>query len=95
MSAWVEDVDVRFSGKGDGLSVTYRYDDLRVFVTGPRSIVEQMVQDGLSASIDLKGLAAGDYELPLIFETERYPEMVFQPEMETLPITLTEFDTNG
>lgn len=95
MSAWVEDVDVRFSGKGDGLSVTYRYDDLRVFVTGPRSIVEQMVQDGLSASIDLKDLAAGDYELPLIFETERYPEMVFQPEMETLPITLTEFDTNG
>ena len=94
-SAWVEDVDVRFSGKGEGLSVTYRYDDLRVYVTGPRSIVEQLVQEGLSASIDLNGLAAGDYELPLVFETERYPEVNFQPEMDTLPITLSDFEAIG
>ena len=86
---------MRFSGKGEGLSVTYRYDDLRVYVTGPRSVIEQMTQDGISASIDLKGLQSGDYELPLVFETDMYPEVTFQPEMETLPITLTDFEAIG
>ena len=94
-STWIEDVDVRFSGKGEGLSVTYRYDDLRVYVTGPRSEIEQMVQDGISASIDLHGLEAGDYDLPLTFDTEHHPDVEFQPEMETLPITLTDFEAVG
>ena len=86
---------VRFSGKGEGLSVTYRYDDLRVEVTGPRSTVAALIEEGISASIDLSGLGAGDYDLPLTFDTERYPEVSFRPEMETLPITLTDFEANG
>ncbi|MBE5773720.1 MAG: hypothetical protein E7337_07275 [Clostridiales bacterium] len=94
-SAWVEDVDVRFSGKGEGLSVTYRYDDLRVYVTGPGSVVDHLAAEGISASIDLSGLGAGSYDLPLAFDTERYPGVTFQPEMETLPITLTEFESVG
>lgn len=94
-SGWVENVDVRFSGKGEGLSVTYRYDDLRVYVTGPRSLVQEILEDGISASIDLNGLGAGSYDLPLAFEQDRYPEVTFKPEMETLPITLTDFETEG
>lgn len=91
-SGWVENVDVRFSGKGEGLSVTYRYDDLRVYVTGTRSVVKALIEEGISASIDLSGLKAGSYDLPLTFDTERYPGVVFQPEMETLPITLTDYE---
>ena len=95
LSDWVDNVDVRFSGKGEGLSVTYRYDDLRVYVTGPRSMVQEIMEDGISASIDLNGLGAGSYDLPLTFEQDLYPEVTFQPEMETLPITLTDFEAEG
>ena len=52
----------------------------------------QISLSGISASIDLNGLTAGDYDLPLTFDTEQYPEVVFQPEMETLPITLTDYE---
>ena len=40
-------------------------------------------------------LEAGNYELPLVFDAERYPEVTFQPETEVLSVTLTSIENDG
>ena len=95
VSGWVDDVDVIFTGKGEGLSVTYQNESLRVYVTGPRSEVEQLQEAGLSVTVDLTGLTVGSYDLPIIFDQERYPDVTFQTEVETLAVTLTDMGTTG
>ncbi|MBQ6374328.1 MAG: hypothetical protein IJJ45_07570 [Clostridia bacterium] len=88
ISGWIDEVGVQVTGKGEGLSV--EYGKLRVYVTGPRSEVERLQQEGTFVSIDLSGKGAGVYEIVPRFDTERYPDMVFQPEHETMTVTLAE-----
>ena len=80
------------TGKGEGLSV--EYSKLRVYVTGPRSEVERMQAEGTFVSLDLSGLGAGVYELEPKFDVERYPDMTFQPERETMTVTLADVGTD-
>lgn len=84
----IEDVSVLVAGKGEGLSV--EYNSMSVYVTGPRSIVEQLQNDGVFVSVDLTGLGAGTYEIEPVFDNERYPDITFQPEHEKMTVTLTE-----
>ena len=86
VSGWIDDVGVQVTGKGEGLSV--EYNTLRVYVTGPRSEVEKVQAEGLYVSLDLSGLGAGTYEIKPSFDMERYPNLVFQPEQETMTVTL-------
>ena len=92
ISSWIDDVGVQVTGKGEGLSV--EYSKLRVYVTGPRSEVEKMQAEGTYVSLDLSGLSAGVYEIEPKFDAERYPDMVFQPERETMTVTLAEVGTD-
>lgn len=84
-SGWIEDVGLLFTGVGEGLSITY--EPVRVFVTGPRSAVEQLTREGVSAEVDLTGLGEGEHTAALSFDAERYPGLSFQA--ETLTVTLT------
>ena len=76
------------AGKGEGLSV--EYNSMSVYVTGPRSAVEQLQKDGVFVSVDLTGLGAGTYEIEPVFDNERFPNVTFQPEHEKMTVTLTE-----
>lgn len=84
----IENVGVLVSGKGEGLSV--EYNTMSVYVTGPRSVVEQLQNDGVFVSVDLTGLGAGTYEIEPVFDNERFPNITFQPEHEKMTVTLTE-----
>jgi YbbR domain-containing protein len=84
----IDDVSVLVSGKGEGLSV--EYNTMSVYVTGPRSVVEQLQKDGVFVSVDLTGLKAGTYEIEPVFDNERFPNITFQPEHEKMMVTLTE-----
>ena len=84
----IDDVSVLVSGKGEGLSV--EYNTMSVYVTGPRSVVEQLQKDGVFVSVDLTGLKAGTYEIEPVFDNERFPNVTFQPEHEKMSVTLTE-----
>ena len=84
----IDDVGVLVSGKGEGLSV--EYNAMSVYVTGPRSVVEQLQKDGVFVSMDLSGLGAGTYEIEPVFDNERFPNITFQPEHEKMTVTLTE-----
>ena len=88
ISGRIDDVSVLMAGKGEGLSV--EYDSMSVFVTGPRSVVEQLQNDGVFVSLDLTGLGAGTYEIEPVFDTERFPNITFQPEHEKMTVILTD-----
>ena len=88
ISGWIDsrNVGVLVSGKAEGLSV--EYSAMSVYVTGPRSEVEKLQEEGISVSLDLAGLGAGNYEITPVFDTERYPNITFQPEHDTMSVTL-------
>ena len=88
ISGSIDDVSVLVTGKGEGLSV--EYDSMSVYVTGPRSVVEQLQKDGVFVSVDLTGLGEGTYEIVPQFDNERFPNITFQPEREKMTVTLTE-----
>jgi len=91
ISSWIDDVGVQVTGKAEGLSV--EYSKLRVYVTGPRSEVEKLQEQGIFVSLDLSGKGAGVYEIKPAFDSERYPDLVFQPERDTMTVTLAEVGT--
>lgn len=90
VSQWVENAQLSFVGKAENLRLDWQNKPLRVYVTGPRSVVEAVVKEGLSVTVDLSGLEAGSHSCPLRFPTDRYPELAFEPETPTVSVTLTE-----
>ena len=80
-------VRVIMAGKGEGLSV--EYNTMGVYVTGPRSVVEELEEVGVLLSLDLTGLDEGTYEIEPAFEEERYPSVQFKPEQERMTVVLT------
>lgn len=87
-SAWM-DAEIAFTGKADGLTITYHTEDLRVEVIGPRSQVEALQEEGLLINIDLSGLEAGEHAVPILIDENGYSDLTFRPEKENLTVTLT------
>ena len=85
-SGWVENVDVSFTGLGEGLNVSYT--PLRIYITGPKSAVAQAQAEGVAVNVDLSGLGAGSYQITPTFDAQRYPNMILQS--EALSVTLTD-----
>lgn len=90
VSEWVENVTLSFVGKAENLQLEWQGGDIQVYVTGPRSAVEALKQDGIPITVDLTGLEAGSYSCELRFPTENYPDVTFEPETPALTVTLTE-----
>lgn len=90
IGAWVENVDVSYAGKGENLTLAQKQDEVRVYITGPRSAIESLQEAGFVATIDLSGLSAGTYEVPMSFPVEAYPNVTFTPEVNELTVTLQE-----
>lgn len=89
-NVWL-DADIAFTGKDEGLTITYYTEDLRIEVIGPKSQVEQIQANGLpKITIDLTGLTAGEHTIPIEIDNSDYPEVTFLPEKENLTVTLTE-----
>lgn len=89
-NVWL-DADIAFTGKDEGLTITYYTEDLRIEVIGPKSQVEQIQANGLpKITIDLTGLTAGEHAIPIEIDNSDYPEVTFLPEKENLTVTLTE-----
>ncbi|MBQ4090325.1 MAG: hypothetical protein IJC56_10690 [Clostridia bacterium] len=88
ISDWIEDVDITFIGLADGLEITEGRGKVAVHVTGPRSRIEAMSADNLSVIVDLAGLGAGSYELPVEPDTANHPTVVFEVDPANIQVTL-------
>lgn len=90
IGAWIDNTTLNFIGKADGLTLEWSGNPIRVHVSGSRSDVEALMESGVEVSVDLSGLAAGEYDCKLIFPTQSYPQLSFMPEVSTLHLRLTE-----
>lgn len=85
IDGYVDNVIVLFSGKADNLMASY--EPVGVYVSGPRSQVEQLQNDGISLTVDVAGREAGYYLITPTFDAERYPDLTIQS--ESVSVTLT------
>lgn len=90
IGAWIEDVKISYANKGEGLTLEQPQSVVRVYVTGPRSAIEELQQVGFAATVDLSGLQAGSYWLSMAFPEETYPEVRFTPEAAEIQVVLTD-----
>ena len=85
IDSYVDNVIVLFAGKADNLIASY--EPVGVYVSGPRSQVEQLQNDGISLTVDVTGREAGYYLITPTFDAERYPDLTIQS--ESVSVTLT------
>ena len=90
VSEWVSNLSLTFIGKSENLQLDWARRTMQVYVTGPRSVVEQLKENGIPVTVDLTGLTAGIYECTLNFPTETYSNVRFEPEMPAITVTLSE-----
>lgn len=88
---YIDNVRVIFTGKAENLIASY--DQLGVEVTGPRSAVEQLREEGVTVSVDLKGLGEGYYILSPKIDEEAYEGFTIMSEAAS--VTLTDISYNG
>jgi YbbR domain-containing protein len=88
VSALLTDVRFTFVNKPEDMTVSWRREEFSVRVTGPKSRVDQLRQAGVSAVVDLAGLAAGEHKLPLTVEEGMYPGITFEFEPANVSLTL-------
>lgn len=90
VSEWIDNTVLTFVGKADNLQLEWQNSDIQVYVTGPRSVVEALKEDGIPITVNLTGFAEGEYSCPLRFPVENYPEVSFEPEISTISVKLTQ-----
>jgi len=86
---WIENSAVSFSGKAEGLQLSWEQAPVKVYVSGPRSAVAAIRESGIPISVDLTGLEAGVHECELLFPYDN-PGLGFEPETPTIIVTLLE-----
>lgn len=86
-SAWTS-VALTFVNTPEGLNYTYANEDFRVRVTGPASQVEALAESGVQAKVDLSGLSAGEYALPIQVDATLYPDLQFEFEPANVSLWL-------
>jgi len=82
---YIDNVRVIFTGKGEHLIASY--DKLGVYVTGPISAVEALREEGVTVSVDIKGMEEGYYILSPRVDPEAYPDVEILSEAASVTLT--------
>lgn len=88
---YIDNVKVIFKGKAENLMASY--DRLGVNVTGPRSMVDALSEEGITLSVDLTGLEAGYHLLSPQIDEEQYAD--FDMLSEAVSVTLTDIGSDS
>ena len=86
-SAWAE-VNLTFINIPDDMSCTFTSADFRALITGPASRVQALVESGVEAVVDVSGLSAGEYTLPITVDAELYPGLTLEFEPADVEVHL-------
>lgn len=90
-SEWISNTHITFVGKDKNLQLEWvDGGNIQVYASGPRSAIEALKEDGIPVTVNLAGLGVGEHYCELIFPTENYPEVIFEPETPTIHVTLLE-----
>ena len=87
---YIDNVRVIFTGKAENLVASY--DQMGVEVTGPRSAVARLAEEGVTVSVDLTGLGGGYYLLSPTVDEQAYEGFTIM--CEAASVTLTDISYN-
>lgn len=87
---YIDNVRVIFTGKPENLIASY--DQMGVEVTGPRSAVARLAEEGVTVSVDLTGLSEGYYLLSPTVDEKAYEDFTIM--CEAASVTLTDLSYN-
>ncbi len=92
ISSSLPSVKVRARGAASGQSVSLDTSSLSAIVTGPQLTVESLRPSDVTAYVDVSGLAAGEYTLPVQFhaEDQDVSALSFQATPSTIVVTIHE-----
>lgn len=90
VSEWIDNTVLTFVGKAENLQMEWQNNSIQVYVTGPRSVVETLEEEGIPVTVNLSDLQAGSYACALLFPEDKYPDVRFEPETPTISVTLIE-----
>lgn len=65
-----------------------------VKVTGPYSLVSQLIREDIQATVDLAGLTQGQYELPVEIAVDNYPDLACSAQPAAITVTVSQ-ETSG
>ena len=89
VSEWIDNTALTFVGKAEDLLLEWQQSSIQVYATGPRSAIEALREDGIPITVNLNGYGPGTYACQLQFPTENYPDVTFEPETNTITVSLT------
>lgn len=90
VSEWIDNTVLTFVGKAENLQMEWQNNSIQVYVTGPRSVVEALEEEGIPVTVNLSDLQAGSYACALLFPEDKYLDVHFEPETPTISVTLIE-----
>ena len=90
---YVDNVRVIFTGKAENLIASY--DQLGVEVTGPRSGVARLAEEGVTVTVDLTGLDEGYYILSPQIDGQAYEGFTIMSEAASVTLTDITYDESA
>jgi YbbR domain-containing protein len=90
---YVDNVRVIFTGKAENLIASY--DQLGVEVTGPRSGVARLAEEGVTVTVDLAGLGEGYYILSPQIDGQAYEGFTIMSEAASVTLTDITYDESA
>ena len=90
---YVDNVRVIFTGKAENLIASY--DQLGVEVTGPRSGVARLAEEGVTVTVDLTGLGEGYYILSPKIDGQAYEGFTIMSEAASVTLTDITYDESA
>lgn len=83
-----EDVRLYTKGLKEGYTALLSAETVRVKATGVYSEMGELTQSHLLATVNLDGLTAGEYDVPVQVTADNYPSVSFEVEPQTVHVTI-------
>ena len=87
-------VSLNLENQPQGMRAVPSAKQVDVKVTGPYSLVSQLIREDIQATVDLAGLTQGQYELPVEIAVDNYPDLACSAQPATITVTVSQ-ETSG
>lgn len=92
----LRNVELEFINEPEGKRLTYSARRVGIVrVTGPASVVNELTRDDVQAIVNLNGLVAGQYEIPIELSVENHPEVTCAASATTVSVTVADVSDAG
>lgn len=87
-------VSLNLENQPQGMRAVPSAKQVDVKVTGPYSLVSQLIREDIQATVDLAGLTQGQYELPVEIAVDNYPDLACSAQPAAITVTVSQ-ETSG